>query len=63
MNCWKVRIQNQCKKNSLHSYVFNEISRNEIKKNKLLFHATATKRIKYLGMNLIKYVKNLYTEN
>ena len=42
-------------------YTNNEISEIEIK-GKSLF-ATATRKIKYLGINLIKDVKDLYSEN
>ena len=42
-------------------YINNEKSEREIKKS-ILF-TTGTKRIKYLGINLTKETKELYTEN
>ena len=42
-------------------YTKNEKSKREIKES-ILF-TTATKRIKYLGINLPKETKELYTEN
>ena len=42
-------------------YIDNEISETEIRK-KLPF-IIATRKIKYLGINLIKEVKDLYSEN
>ena len=42
-------------------YTNDEISEREIKET--LPFTTATKRIKYLGINLTKEVKNIYTEN
>ena len=42
-------------------YTNNEISKREIKKSIPL--TTATKRIKYLGINLPKETKELYMEN
>jgi len=41
-------------------YTNNELLEREIKK--ILF-ATVSKRIKYLGINLTKGIKELYTEN
>ena len=42
-------------------YTNNEKSEREIKKS--IQFTTATKRIKYLGINLPKEAKELYTEN
>ena len=42
-------------------YANNELTEMEIKKT-ILF-TISTKRIKYLGINLNKYVKDLYMEN
>ena len=42
-------------------YINNEKSKREIKKSIPL--TTATKRIKYLGINLPKETKNLYKKN
>ena len=49
-------------RNLLHSYYTNdEKSESEIKKT--LPVTTATKRIKYLGINLPKETRDLYAEN
>ena len=53
----KVNIQ----KSRAFLYINNEISETEIKKT-ILF-ARATRKIKYLGINLTKEVKDLYSEN
>ena len=42
-------------------YTNNKIAEREIKK--IILFTTTPKRIKYLGMNLTKEVKNLYTLN
>ena len=42
-------------------YTNNELSEREIKKT--IPFTIASKRIKYLGINLTTEVKNLYTEN
>ena len=42
-------------------YTNNEISEREIKKT-IIFNITS-KRIKYVGMNVLKEVKGLYSEN
>ena len=42
-------------------YTKNELAEREIKKT--IPFTIATKRIKYLGINLTKEVKDLYTEN
>ena len=49
------------KQNLLFLYTNNKISEREIKKRIPL--TIASKRIKYLGINLIKKVKILYIEN
>ena len=50
-------------RNHLHFYILsnNEKSQREIKES--IPFTTATKRIKYLGINLAKETKELYTEN
>ena len=48
-------------RNLWHSYTDDEKSENEIKKT--LPFTTATKRIKYLGVNLPKETKDLYADN
>ena len=45
----------------LHSYILIIKNQKEIKKS--IPFTTATKRIKYLGINLPKETKDLYTEN
>ena len=45
----------------MHFYANNELIEKEIKKT-ILF-TIASKRIKYLGINLTKDVKDLYVEN
>ena len=54
---YKVNIQ----KRKAFLYTNNEISESEIRK-KIPF-ATATRKIMYLGINLTKEVKDLYSEN
>ena len=48
-------------RNLLHSYTNNEKSEREIKET--LPFTIATNRIKYLGINLPKETKDLYSEN
>ena len=48
-------------RNHLHSYILIIKNQKEIKKS--IPFTTATKRIKYLGINLPKEMKELYTEN
>ena len=48
-------------RNHLHFYILTEKSEKEIKKS--IPFTIATKRIKYLGLNLPKETKELYTEN
>ena len=54
-----------CRSNAQKSlaflYTYNEISEREIKER--IPFTTATKRIKYLGINLPKEVKDVYSEN
>ena len=45
----------------MHSYILIIKNQKEIKKS--IPFTTATKRIKYLGINLPKETKELYTEN
>ena len=54
---YKVNIQ----KTKAFLYTNNEISEAEIRK-KILFDV-ATRKIKYLGINLTKEVKDLFSEN
>ena len=53
----KINIQ----KSVVFLYTNNEISEKEI--NKTIPFTTASKPIQYLGINLTKEVKNLYSEN
>ena len=48
-------------RNHLHFYILTMKNQKEIKESILLF--IATKRTKYLGINLAKEMKELYTEN
>ena len=49
-------------RNLLHSYtLMMKISESEIKE--ILSFTIATKRIKYLGINLLTEIKDLYAEN
>ena len=59
MNLASCRIQNQYTVAFL--YINNEQSEKEIKES--IPFASATKRIKYLGINLPKETEELYTEN
>ena len=54
---YKINVQ----KSLAFLYTNDEKSKSEIKKT--LSFTTATKRIKYLGINLPKEVKDLYSEN
>ena len=54
---YKINIQNS----ATFLYANNELTEREIKK--IIAFISPTKRIKYLGMNLIKDVKDLYSEN
>ena len=49
------------RRNLLHSYTNDELSERELKE--MLPFTIATKRIKYLGINLRKETKDLYAEN
>ena len=48
-------------KSVIFLYINNKVSEREIKKT--IPFTTASKRIKYLGINSTKEVKDLYTEN
>ena len=48
-------------RNLLHSYTLTKKSKREIKET--IPFTTATKRVKYLGINLPKETKDLYAEN
>ena len=50
-----------CKKSQAFLYTNNRLKESQIK-NELPF-TIATKRIKYLGIQLLKYIKDLYKEN
>ena len=54
---YKINIQ----KSVAFLYANNELTERLIKK--IIPFTIASKRIKYLGINLIKYVKDLYSEN
>ena len=63
MNLVKFQKTTSIHRNHLHFYILsnNEKSQREIKES--IPFTTATKRIKYLGINLAKETKELYTEN
>ena len=54
---YKINIQ----KSPAFLYANNELTKKEIKK--MITFTIASKRIKYLGINLTKDVKGLYSEN
>ena len=54
---YKVNIH----KSKVYLYTNNEISETEIRKKKIPFDI-ATRKIKYLGINLTKEVQDLYSE-
>ena len=61
MNSVKFQDTNQHKKSVAFLYTSNKLSEREIKKT--ITFLIASKRIKYLGINLTKKVKDLYIEN
>ena len=61
MNLAKLQDTKLIHRNHLHFYILTEKSEKEIKES--IPFTTATKRIKYLGINLPKETKELYAEN
>ena len=61
MNLAKLQNTKSIHRNHLHFYILTEKSEREIKES--ISFTTAAKRIKYLGNNLPKETKELYTEN
>ena len=61
MNSTKYQDTKLISRNQLHFYVNNELTEREIKKT--IPFTIASNRIKYLGINLTKGVKDLYLEN
>ena len=61
MNLAKFQDTKSIHRNHLHFYTLTEKSEREIKES--IPFPIATKRIKYLGINLPKETKELYTEN
>ena len=61
MNLVKLQKTKAIHRNHLHFYILTIKKIREIKKS--IPFTTATKRIKYLGINLPKQTKELYTEN
>ena len=55
------RCEINTQKPALFPYAKNELSEREVKKTIPL--TIASKRIKYLGINIIKEIKDLYPEN
>ena len=61
MNLVKLQDTKLMHRNLLHSYTLTMKDQKEIKET--IPFTIATKRIKYLGINLPKEAKDLYTEN
>ena len=61
MNLAKLQDTKSIHRNHLHFYMLTEKSEREIKET--IPFTIATKRIKYLGINLSRETKELYTEN
>ena len=61
MNIVKVQDIKLTQRNPFHLYTNNEKTEREIKET--IPFTIAMKRIKYLGMNLPKEIKDLYAEN
>ena len=61
MNSAKLQDTKSIYRNHLHFYILTEKSEREIKES--IPFTTARKRIKYLGINLSKEMKELYTES
>ena len=61
MNLAKLQDTKSIHRNHLHFYILTAKSEREIKES--IPFTTAPKRIKYLGINLCKEAKELYTEN
>ena len=61
MNLARLQDTKAIHRNHLHFYILTEKSEREIKES--IPFTIATKRIKYLGINLPKETKELYTEN
>ena len=60
MNSAKLQDTRSVHRNHLHSYILTMKNQKEIKES--IPFTIATKRIKYLGINLPKETKDLYTE-
>ena len=61
MNLVKLQDRKLMHRNLLHSYTLTMKDQKEIKET--IPFTIVTKRIKYLGINLTKEVKDLYSEN
>jgi len=61
VNLVKSQDTKSINRNHLYSYILTMKNQKEIKES--IPFTTATKRIKYLGINLPKETKELYTEN
>ena len=61
MNLTKLQDTKSTHRNHLHFYILTIKNQKEIKES--IPFTIATKRIKYLGINLLKQKKELYTEN
>ena len=63
MNIAKLQDTKSIHRNHLHFYILTIKYQKEKLRNQSHTYTTETKRIKYLGINLSKETKELYTEN
>ena len=64
MNLAKLQDKTSIHRNHLHFYILTmKNQKDQLIAQKAIPFTTATKRIKYLGINLPKETKELYTEN
>ena len=63
MNLAKLQDTKSIHKNHLHFYILTMKNQKEKLRNQSIPFTIATKRIKYLGINLPKETKEPYTEN
>ena len=63
MNLVKLQYTKLMHRNFYYSYTLTIKDRKDLKKKKTTTFTTATKQIKYLGINRLKEVKDLYSEN
>ena len=63
MNLLKLQNTKSIHRNHLHFYILTIKYQKEKLRNQSHTYTTETKRIKFLGINLSKETKELYTEN